>query len=376
GEGNPDRPYIAYALHDSRHPDHVTQANNKRNVIRTPANNKLRMEDERGKEHIKLSTEYGGKSQLNLGHLVDGSRQRRGEGFELRTDQWGAIRAGKGLFISAEKRERASSAQLDMKEAIAQLEQALHQAESLRAAAETAQAELADVERQKALLTETLDALKQQAIVLSAPEGIAQVTPKNLQISAGENVTVTSGGSTDMSVLKKFTVAAGERISLYAQKAGMKLFAARGKVELQAQGDEMALDALKDVQIRSSEGRIIISAKKEIILSSGGGYLRIGNGEVESGAPDKIIQRAAVWQKFSGQSASQMFNQYQQGDYELQPQMAWVGSGEPVAGQQVALHGESGNSTLTTAASGETDKQNLLYVDSVKAILKNKEKDV
>ncbi|MCG8173073.1 type VI secretion system tip protein VgrG, partial [Brenneria goodwinii] len=58
-EGNPDRPYIACALHDSRHPDHVTQANNKRNVIRTPANNKLRMEDERGKEHIKLSTEYG-----------------------------------------------------------------------------------------------------------------------------------------------------------------------------------------------------------------------------------------------------------------------------------------------------------------------------
>ncbi|MCG8182346.1 type VI secretion system Vgr family protein, partial [Brenneria goodwinii] len=67
------------------------------------------------------STEYGGKSQLNLGHLVDGSREQRGEGFELRTDQWGAIRAGKGIFISAERRERAGSEQLDMQEAIAQL---------------------------------------------------------------------------------------------------------------------------------------------------------------------------------------------------------------------------------------------------------------
>jgi type VI secretion system secreted protein VgrG len=39
-------------------------------VLRTPANNKLRMEDKRGEEHIKLATEYG-KTQLNSGHLVD-----------------------------------------------------------------------------------------------------------------------------------------------------------------------------------------------------------------------------------------------------------------------------------------------------------------
>jgi hypothetical protein len=34
-------------------------------VLRTPANNKLRVKDERGKEHVKLSTAHGGKSQLN-----------------------------------------------------------------------------------------------------------------------------------------------------------------------------------------------------------------------------------------------------------------------------------------------------------------------
>lgn len=44
--------------------------NHTRNVLRTPANNKLRMEDRRGEEHIKLATEYG-KTQLNSGHLVD-----------------------------------------------------------------------------------------------------------------------------------------------------------------------------------------------------------------------------------------------------------------------------------------------------------------
>ncbi|MBI0220830.1 type VI secretion system Vgr family protein, partial [Yersinia pestis] len=101
-DGNPDRPYIASVLHDSAHGDHVTISNYKRNVLRTPSNNKLRLEDERGKEHIKLSTEYGGKSQLNLGHLVDNEKQPRGEGFELRTDSFGALRAEKGIFISAD----------------------------------------------------------------------------------------------------------------------------------------------------------------------------------------------------------------------------------------------------------------------------------
>jgi type VI secretion system secreted protein VgrG len=75
-------------------------------------------------------------------------------------------------------------------------------------------------------------------------------------------------------------------------------------VEIQAQGDEMTLDALKDIRISSSEGKLIISAKQEIILTSGG-YIRIADGVVECAAPDKIIQRAAVWQKFGGQSMSQ-----------------------------------------------------------------------
>ncbi len=46
--GDIDLPYIACALHDSEHPDHVTRDNHTRNVLRTPANSKLRMEDKRG----------------------------------------------------------------------------------------------------------------------------------------------------------------------------------------------------------------------------------------------------------------------------------------------------------------------------------------
>ncbi len=148
-DGNPDRPYISGVLHDSAHGDHVTIRNYKRNVLRTPANNKIRLDDERGKEHIKVSTEYGGKSQLNLGHLVDAEKQKRGEGFELRTDSWGAIRAQKGMFISADGQAKAQGNVLEMGAALARLSAALVEMESLAASAQQAQALAADVSRQQ-----------------------------------------------------------------------------------------------------------------------------------------------------------------------------------------------------------------------------------
>ncbi|HHJ4460344.1 TPA: type VI secretion system Vgr family protein, partial [Citrobacter braakii] len=298
-EGDPDRPYIAHALHDSRHPDHVTEANHTRNVIRTPANNKLRMEDKRGEEHIKLSTEYGGKTQLNLGHNVDAQRAMRGEGFELRTDQWGAIRAGKGIFISADRQELAGGLQLDMHEAVANLQAALQDAKGIHSAAEKAKAELADIERQKALLMESMTDLKKQALLFSAPAGIAQVTPASIQLSSGENIIVTSGADADVSVAKKFRLGVKETISLFAQWMGIKIFASKGKVEIQAQGDAMDLMAKKTLSIASKDEQVIITAATELVLSCGGAYIRLKDGEIEVGAPGNVRVKSIGIQKMA-----------------------------------------------------------------------------
>ncbi|MER1590186.1 type VI secretion system Vgr family protein [Enterobacter hormaechei] len=373
-DGNPDRPYISGVLHDSAHGDHVTIRNYRRNVLRTPANNKIRLDDERGKEHIKVSTEYGGKSQLNLGHLVDSDRQKRGEGFELRTDSRGAIRAQKGIFISADGQAKAQGQVLEMQAAMSQLEQARSLAEALRSAAEAARAELADVQTQKTLLSDALTDLKKAALLVSAPEGIAQVTGKSLQQSAGDNIISTSGGHTDFSALKRFTVAAGERVSLFAQKLGIKMFAGKGKVEIQAQGDEMTLDALKDIRISSSEGKLIISAKQEIVLTSGGGYIRIADGTVECAAPDKIIERGAVWQKFGGQSFSQAVQKWESSEFEMGPEVLWPYSETPVASQKISLtHSDGTVQELMTSADGRGEKQNLVDPASVQINLKDED---
>lgn len=286
-EGNPDRPYIAYALHDSKHGDHVTLQNYKRNVLRTPANNKLRLDDERGKEHIKLSTEYGGKTQLNLGHLVDSQKQKRGEGFELRTDDWGAIRAGKGIFISADGQPKAGGKVLEMGAAIGQLQSALELVTALAQSAKVSGALDADIASQQKL-SSVINQLSSSGLLVSAPAGMAYTTPKNIQMSAGKTVTTTAGENIDFSIFKRFTVAAGEAISLFAQKMGMKLFAARGPISIQAQTDAMTLQSDQMMSINSVSGEIVVNAAQGITLVSKGAYIKIKDGSIEIGAPGTI----------------------------------------------------------------------------------------
>lgn len=372
-EGDPDRPYIAHALHDSRHPDHVTDKNNTRNVIRTPANNKLRMEDKRGQEHIKLSTEYGGKTQLNLGHLVNAEREQRGDGFELRTDSWGAIRAGKGLFITTDKQDKAGGDVLAMEEAVAQLKQAQQLTESLKEAANVAKAELADLQTQKDLLSDTLHELKQSALLVSSPDGIAHTSPKSIQLSSGENIIATAQKSTDFSIAKKFTVAAGEIISLFAQKLGIKIFANQGKISIEAQHDEISLDALKDLSISSHDGKVIIKAKKEIILTSGGGYIRIADGTVECAAPDKIIERGAVWQKFGGQSINEAMQSWESSEFAVKPQLVHLDDlGSPHLPKPVGIYAEGTKSASASDAQGNLSERKGLGLDQLDIKLNDK----
>ncbi|HAU5564367.1 TPA: type VI secretion system tip protein VgrG [Serratia fonticola] len=299
-EGDPDQPYIAHALHDSRHVDHVTEKNSTRNVIRTAGLNKLRMEDKRDEEHIKISTEYGGKTQLNLGHNVDASRELRGEGAELRTDKHVSIRGGAGVFITADKQQFASNKMLSMQEAIAQLENALSIARSLSDAAETAQALPADIKSQENL-AEALKGLAQPGMVLNAPEGISITSPQAVRMSSGSaSVGIVSQQNTDISALRRFTVAAGEAVSILARKAGVKLFAVKGKVEIQAQDGAFDAIARKDIAVTSTEGRVEITAAKDVVLKNlDGSFIQLQGKNIILGCEGNILWKCTNAQKMS-----------------------------------------------------------------------------
>src|SRR5450830_1919055 len=365
-DGNPNKPYIAHLHHNSRHPDHITTENRwlSRNVIRTQSNNKLRMEDWKGQEHIKLATEHG-KSQLNLGHLVDSKKQRRGEGLELRTDNHAAIRGGKGVFISADAQTKANGQQLDMQRSIAQLEAALEQAQGLAESAKASQALAMDYEQLHHRLDDTFKQLQKAAILMSAPAGIALVSGGDLQLSAADHVTATAGGNADISVMKKFTVAAGEAISLFDQKLGMKLFAAKGKVEIQAQSDDMALTADKNVMMTRVNGRLDISAKEEIILKAGGSYIRITPLGIEEGTLGDRTWKAASHRRQGPASLAQEMNGWKQAKFDEQLGMHWPDQ-HAIAAHPVDLASDAGVIKGATDAQGATATQKSLFVDMLR----------
>jgi type VI secretion system secreted protein VgrG len=368
-DGDPNKPYISQFHHNSQQTDLITNQERwlSRNVVRTQSDNKFEMEDWQGEEHVKLSTEHSGKSQLTLGHIVDGKRKKRGAGFELRTSGKGAIRSGSGLFVSADDQPNASGQQLDMDAAQGLLQQALQQSEALAEAAKAAQAIAADYDRQKALLNNTLQDLKKAGILVSAPAGMALTSGSDLQLSAAENLIATSGGHADFSVLKRLTIAAGEAVSVFAQKLGIKLFAAKGKVEIQAQSDEMNLLSDKNMTITSANGRVVIEAKEELLLKCGGSYIRLSSTGIEDGTRGDRTIKSAAFSRQGPASLAESMNTWKHANFDEQFALKWPFDGKPVSHRKFSIVREDGSVIRgVTDAEGKTGLQKSLFVDGLR----------
>ena len=290
--GDPDRPYIAHARHDSAHPDHVTSENHTRNIWRTPANNELRMEDLRQKEHIHLTTEYG-KTQLGMGHMVDGQNTQRGAGFELRTDEYGAVRAAKGLFLTAEQQPKAQGEVLEMTPAVSQIKQANGQMQALNDAAKAAGALLTDIGTQTGLVNDRIEALRSAVLLASAPQGVALTSGEHLQLTSAGNTMINAGQHLDIGAMKNLSVAVEKALGLFVHKDGAKLVASQGDIEIQAQHNAMALFAREQVTITSSEDEIIISTPKTLTLNGGGSYLKLSENGIEHGSKGDYIVKTS-----------------------------------------------------------------------------------
>jgi len=293
--GDPDRPYIAQAQHDSEHPDHVTDDNHTRNVLRTPANNKLRLEDKRQEEHIKLATEYG-KTQLNIGHLVDGQREQRGTGFELRTDEFGALRAGRGIFLTADAQAKGEGQMLEMTQAVNQIKQANREMQALNGAAETARALACDIQTQNHLLQKRLKDLQSAVVLASAPQGIAFTSGEHLQLTSTQNTMITAGKHLDIGAMKNVTVSAEQSLGLFAHKAGAKVIANLGNVEVRAQHSTLEMSADQQFTVTSSKDEVVISTPKTLTLNGGGSYLKLSESGIEHGSNGDFIVKAARYQ--------------------------------------------------------------------------------
>ncbi len=157
----------------------------------------------RGTQYAGQEEESADASALHLGYLThprpEGGKPR-GEGFELRTDEHGAVRAARGLLLSTEEQLRAGAGHLDRGVVVQVLEAALELARELGDYAGEHQGVGHDAAPQQTLQEAVRDLGHgandesgksnggKPAIALSGPAGIAAATPASLTLAAGEHV--------------------------------------------------------------------------------------------------------------------------------------------------------------------------------------------
>jgi len=316
--GDPDKPVITGRVHGGRTPppdfSHAGSLPGNRFLsgiksreVKGQRYNQLRMDDTPGQISAQLASEHG-HSQLNLGHLRhprrDGQGDARGEGAELRSDEHVAVRAAKGMLLTAWKRLHAVDNQLARAEFLSLMEQCLEQCQSLGGYAVQHQALALDA----APLGELASQLKQwehgsntapegQAagsamIAASAPDGISFASPKAVVSFAGTNADTVAQQHIQLTAGQRFNLNAGQGISMFSHHGGIRAIAHHGKFLLQSQHDDTELNSAKNVKLTATDGKIVLMAKEIHMIAEDGSFIKIGGG-ISLGTEGDIKQHAA-----------------------------------------------------------------------------------
>ncbi|WP_254635289.1 type VI secretion system Vgr family protein, partial [Acinetobacter bereziniae] len=325
--GDIDRPFVVGRIHEAHRspskfddkgklPDTKKLAGIKSKEYQGSGYNQLRFDDTTNQISSQLHSSHGA-TQLNLGNLSypkeTEASEGRGEGFELRTDQWGAVRAGQGLLLSTHAQDGASGNHLDTTEAKSQLENSLNNSKALSEVAKHQQTDpidnlehlksfVAALEKDDTAQTKSqADAFKQALMILASPNSIALSSNQDIHLSADGQISHSAGENINLTTQKSVIGHASAKISLFAAQEGARLYAAKGKVEIQAQGDGADLIARKGVQIISTEDRIEFIAKKKIVILSDTSMLEVSGKGVLTTTPGLFESKAGQHKFESGQ---------------------------------------------------------------------------
>ena len=315
--GDCDRPIVMHRVYNGAvkpqwHSDGILSGFRSKEYAGS-GHNEMVLDDATGQNRARLFSSSA-NSLLHLGYLIEQNGNTRGaylgSGFDLRTDAHGAMRAGQGLYVTTHPKQ-ANSQPLDVSEAQQQLANADGLIESMSQVSETHQAESLDTGhdalkqftdatrnsvpgstagggRTAGGGTGNANAFKEPVMLFASPAGIGVASQQSVHLAADRHVNVVSGQSTHLVSGKSLVASVKEKLSLFAQNAGMKLFAGKGAVEIQARKDNVEMVAQKTVKVLSATATVEAAAKEEILLTSGGAYVRIKGGNIEIHAPGKI----------------------------------------------------------------------------------------
>ncbi len=108
----------------------------------------------------------------------------------------------------------------------------------------------------------------------------------------------------NLSAQKNIIGHAQDKISLFAAQKGLRAYAAKGKLELQAQDDAIEAIAKKVIKLISTEEKIELTSPKEIVLTAGGSQLKINADGVFSTTGGKFESKAGQHLFTSGAKVS------------------------------------------------------------------------
>ncbi|MDV4265896.1 type VI secretion system Vgr family protein [Acinetobacter seifertii] len=291
--GDIDRPFVMGRVHEAQR--HPTKFDNKGKLPDTKKLSgirskevsgggfgQLRFDDTPGQISTQLQSSHGA-SQLNLGKLSHpkdkAESEDRGEGFELRTDQWGALRAGQGLLVSTYKQDNAKGEHLDAEVAKKQLEGSQTNSKALSDIAKNQKTdEIESIEQLKdfaSQIQQQIAKFEKALLLLSSPDGIALSTSEDIHISADAQINQIAGDSINISTQKNVIAHAQNKISLFAAQSGLKAVAAQGKVEIQAQADALDVLSKLGITISSTDDKVIISSPKEVKITGGSSQITL-----------------------------------------------------------------------------------------------------
>lgn len=385
-DGNIDRPFVTGRIHEAHRnptkfdikgqlPDTKKLSGIRSKEVDGEGFNQLRFDDTTGQISTQLHSSHG-VTQLNLGNLSHpketAQSDGRGEGFELRTDNWGGIRAPKGILITTEEDGDAANHQMLRTELESALLAAQSNNENIQELAKSHKAQEPDLELQKKINqdipkwdgsdeTPFIVLHSNDHFIVNSSKGTLIQSADHIELSTNRNVQTFTGNNV-------LTNALGS-ISLFAQQKDIDLKAGHGNVNIQSQSAEMTLASQKLMHVYALDDLVKIESGKGILITSGGGYIKIEGGNIDIVCPGTISLKAGQICTMSGSSLNSELAQMPQAQASYDEQFIVrnrAGVAQPNVKYKIVT--EDGK-TITGVTDAEGKTQKISSLSMVKAEL-------
>jgi type VI secretion system secreted protein VgrG len=322
--GDPDHPIVTGCVYNAAQmppwelPRHKTQTGFQTHWSKGGGGkHMLRFEDARGNEHIELSTDHG-NTHLHMGYLMNqGSGVQRSYGFELRTNEWGSIRADKGLLLTTYTQDHAQKVSRDNPDGHEHMGATLAQSNALMQAAGQALAStkalvssMAQGKNQQLMglvqgvqsaggVTQAIAALAaggapeagvsdnpdpamadaQQMLDLSrkidkpvvsivSPEGQTMISPKPIVVSSGQSVSMRSTSAMTLTTGAQLTQLVAGGMLTQVSEGGQVNVVSGGDIVSHASAGAINLVSKTDASVTSTDSNATVTGRKSVVIQA------------------------------------------------------------------------------------------------------------